>query len=36
MAALCSASYTLKVAALIIANFNFACEAKRKKAQKLN
>ena len=26
-----STSYTLKVAALIIANFNFASEAKRKK-----
>ena len=29
-----SASYTLKVAALIIANFNFASEAKRKKRKK--
>ena len=40
LAATWSASYTLKVAALIIANFNFASEAKRKektqKTQNLN
>ena len=31
-----SASYTLQVAALIIANFNFASEAIRKKRKKLS
>ena len=37
LAATWSASYTLKVAARIIANFNFASEAKcKKKTQKFN
>ena len=31
-----SASYTLEVAALIIVNFNFVSEDKRKKRKKIN
>ena len=36
LAATWSASYTLKVARLIITNFNFASEAKREKRKNVN